>query len=63
MTDLQRSQLQEIIIAIEADAMPLGFEARELAHRSAEKLRSFLREFDTLRAPPISSVPPAEATI
>jgi len=62
VTQLQRKRLQDIIIEIEADAMPLGFEARQCAHRSAEKIRDFLRDFDTLPAPPLSSVPPAEAS-
>ena len=62
MTQPQRERLQDIAREFEADATTLGFEARELARRNAEKIRKFLDDFDTIQppAPPReSSVPPA----
>lgn len=67
MTREELAEIQRCIIALESDAMPLGFEARELAHRGAERFRKVLQDAkitDTIPAPgPLpSSIPPSQET-
>jgi hypothetical protein len=61
----ERKEIQTIVVAMEADAMTLGFEARQYARRQTERLRALLTqqsERDTIPAPgPLPTpVPPSQ---